>query len=78
MLTCAAFFPADNNEKVKRSVAKDSSDDFLRASQEKTRIVYKMARTKSRDARFFLVQHTKTGKIYQNGKNIPKREKYTK
>jgi hypothetical protein len=25
-----------------------------------------------------LVQQTKTGKIYQNGKNIPKREKYTK
>jgi hypothetical protein len=29
-------------------------------------------------ARFFVVQYTKTGKIYQNGENIPKRGKYTK
>jgi hypothetical protein len=37
-----------------------------------------------RVARFFLVQHTKTGKLYQNGEkytktgiNIPKLKKYT-
>jgi hypothetical protein len=32
----------------------------------------------SRVARFFWVQHSRKGKIYQNGENIPKRGKYTK
>jgi hypothetical protein len=47
-------------------------------SEIKTNSFHLPIQAEARVARFFMLQHTKTGKIYQSGKNTPKREKYTK